>query len=62
MRRLTITIIMVFVVLLLLSANLLAKQRGIRVKALSVDGSTKEIQLYSGYYALVIGCGSYRNG
>ncbi|MBL7177271.1 MAG: caspase family protein [Desulfobacteraceae bacterium] len=62
MRRLTITIFMIFVVLLLLCANLLAKQRGIRVKALSVDGSTKEIQLYSSYYALVVGCGSYRNG
>jgi uncharacterized caspase-like protein len=62
MRKLTLTVFMVFVVLLLLSANLLAKQRGIRVKALSADGSTREIQLYSGYYALVVGAGNYRNG
>jgi uncharacterized caspase-like protein len=62
MKRLTTTIFMVFIVFLLHSANLLAKERGIRVKALRADGSTKEIQLYSGYYALVVGCGNYTNG
>ena len=36
--------------------------RGIRVKTRAGDGSTKEIDLYSGYYALVVGVGDYRAG
>jgi len=36
--------------------------RGIRVKV-HVNGlSIKEIKLYSGYYALIVGCGDYRTG
>ena len=27
-----------------------------------MDGSTKAISLYSGYYALVVGVGKYNNG
>ena len=38
------------------------ESRGIRVKARTHSGSTKEIQLYSGYHALVIGCGAYTKG
>jgi len=40
----------------------LAKSKEINVKARGTDGSTKEIQLYSGYYALVVGCADYRMG
>jgi hypothetical protein len=40
----------------------IAKNRGIRVEARALDGSVKEIPLYSDYYALVIGCGTYQNG
>lgn len=43
-------------------ANTLEKTRGIRVVAKPADGTDKTIRLYSGYHALVIGCGDYRNG
>ncbi len=36
--------------------------RGITVKAKTSSGAVKEIPLYSGYHALVIGCGDYRSG
>jgi len=39
-----------------------AKNRGICVEARARDGSVKEIPLYSDYYALIIGCGAYKNG
>jgi len=40
----------------------MAKTRSIRVKARTPDGKTKEINLYSSYYALVVGCGDYSMG
>ena len=40
----------------------MAKTRSIRVKARTPDGKTKEINLYSGYHALVVGCGDYTKG
>ncbi len=48
--------------IILLSTQLNAKQNSIRVKGQTGDGSTKTIELYSGYYALVVGCGAYQNG
>lgn len=36
--------------------------RGLSITAREPDGTSTEIPLYSGYYALVIGCGDYRNG
>ncbi len=42
------------------SAN--AASRGITVKAKTSSGAVKEIPLYSGYHALIIGCGDYRAG
>ena len=39
-----------------------ATSRGIMLKAKTASGAEKEIRLYSGYYALVIGCGDYNNG
>jgi len=62
MKKLSTIIITILAVSLFLSTNLPAKQRAIRVKTRTVDGSTKEIQLYSGYHALVVGCGDYRAG
>ncbi|MBL7213488.1 MAG: 3-hydroxybutyryl-CoA dehydrogenase [Desulfobacteraceae bacterium] len=62
MRKFTTIILFVLVIPFLFAVDLLADQRGIKVKARAVDGSTKELQLYSGYYALVIGCGDYRRG
>lgn len=38
------------------------KERGIRVLTRDLQGTTKQIRLYSGYHALVVGCGAYRNG
>lgn len=39
-----------------------ATSRGIILKAKTATGTEKEIRLYSGYYALVIGCGDYQQG
>ena len=57
--------ILIAVVALFLSTNLCeaADTRAIiRVKARAADGATRDISLYSGYYALVVGCGDYRRG
>lgn len=35
--------------------------RGIRVKVRTTSGVTRELKLYSGYYALVVGCSHYRH-
>ena len=48
--------------LLIVSTRVSASTGGIRVKAQTRTGATKEIRLYSGYYALVIGCADYRSG
>lgn len=37
-------------------------QEGVQVKARTADGGTKVLPLYSGYHALVVGCGAYREG
>ncbi len=39
-----------------------SETRAIRVQARTPDGSAKEFQLYSGYYALVVGAGAYQSG
>jgi len=43
-------------------ADIHAKTKGIHVKAKRVDGATTSIRLYSGYHALIVGCGDYRSG
>lgn len=48
--------------LLIVSTRVSTSTGGIRVKARTRSGATKEIRLYSGYYALVIGCADYRSG
>ncbi len=37
-------------------------QEGVYVEARSAKGGLERLRLYSGYYALVVGCGSYRQG
>ena len=40
----------------------LAASRGILVKTQTSSGTARQIKLYSGYHALVVGCGNYRAG
>ena len=42
--------------------SLHSASRGITVKAKTPSGTVKEIKLYSGYHALVVGCSDYRSG
>ncbi len=49
-----------FAILSFYSGHVGSSVRGIPVKVLSRGGVKKEITLYSGYYALVVGCGKYR--
>ena len=42
--------------------SVLAVSRGITVKAKTRTGALKKLKLYSGYYALVIGCNNYSSG
>jgi formylglycine-generating enzyme required for sulfatase activity len=60
MKRIAIAFAVLFVSFYF-AVDLPAKQRGLVVKFGNTNGSSKEMQLYSGYYALVIGCGDYRN-
>ena len=46
----------------ILSFPALAVSRGILIKAQTSSGSPRQIKLYSGYHALVVGCGDYRAG
>jgi uncharacterized caspase-like protein len=39
-----------------------ASSRGILVKVKTFSGSSKQIQLYSGYHALIVGCSDYHAG
>lgn len=48
--------------LLSCDVSVLAMERGIQVVTKDPHGKTKQIRLYSGYHALVVGCGAYRNG
>ncbi len=60
--RLTGRFFTLAVVVLLASAVVIAATRGIVVNAKGADGATKQLQLYSGYHALVVGCGDYHAG
>lgn len=57
-----IMLVAVCIGLLIVSTRVSASTEGIRVKVKTRTGATKEIRLYSGYYALVIGCADYRSG
>jgi hypothetical protein len=45
-----------------IAAPAFTASRGILVKTLTTAGSARQIKLYSGYHALVVGCGDYRAG
>jgi len=62
MRKSIFFIILIFFTSTIVSTTLPASQRGIRVTARTQAGSTKEIKLYSGYHALVVGCSEYTQG
>lgn len=64
-NRSKLTIVSLFLIalsFLLLPFPVHSASRGITVKALTSSGAIKDIKLYSGYHALVIGIGDYRNG
>ena len=60
MRKSIIIVLVPIFVFLIFPANLPAKQRGIMVTAKTPSG--KEIPLYKGSYAFVVGNGTYTNG
>jgi len=60
MRRHAIGIIFTIILSLLLASNLPAKQRGMKVTAITPEG--KEISLYKNSYAFVVGNGTYTKG
>ena len=62
LKILTVSLIAVVLCFLLLSFSVHAASRGITVKAKTSNGAVKEIQIYSGYHALVVGCSDYQKG
>jgi formylglycine-generating enzyme required for sulfatase activity len=62
MRRRIFCILVISIIFIAFAAGLHATTRGITIKAKAVNGVTKELNIYSGYYALVVGCGDYKNG
>ena len=57
-----ILLLVAFCLEVMLHPSIYAASRGVSVKARALDGSTKNIQLYSGYHALVVGCSDYGRG
>jgi len=59
MRLPIVRIVAAICLLLLLPISTIATSRGITIQARTPSGDTKEIQLYSGYHALVVGISEY---
>ena len=59
--RVTVLIFSIMFFFIGLSSYSFASE-GVSIRTMSPDGSEKDFKLYSGYYALVIGCGDYREG
>ena len=57
-----IFILIIFSCLWIFPFSVHSASRGITVKAKTPSGTEKEIKLYSGYHALVVGCSDYRSG
>ena len=57
-----IFILIIFSCLWIFPFSVHSASRGITVKAKTPSGTVKEIKLYSGYHALVVGCSDYRSG
>ena len=62
MLKLEKIVFVAFLILIFLSLPLSAALKRIKIKSKARDGSTMEIQLYSGYHALVVGVGDYQKG
>jgi uncharacterized caspase-like protein/ketosteroid isomerase-like protein len=45
-----------------LGGTVMRSREGIQVETRTAEGKTRVVSLYSGYYALVIGCGDYSKG
>ena len=61
MKRVLLRLVLPACVLLLMTSTSFSSNRGISVEARIPGGGEKKISLYSGYHALVIGCGNYRD-
>ena len=59
-RSFKVIFLLLLVVVFIFPTSLYPAKRGIVVKARLPNGKVKPLKLYSGYYALVIGCGDYR--
>jgi formylglycine-generating enzyme required for sulfatase activity len=58
-----LTVLLCFLMgIFLLATPVLADETGIGVTIVTESGESKDIQLYSGYHALVIGCSAYTSG
>jgi len=60
MKRLLSLFILLLIFSFIYPSPLFPSKRGIVVKARLPNGKVKPLRLYSGYYALVIGCSDYR--
>lgn len=59
--RLPAILLIIFaIVFFYILTHSVAISRSITVKAKTASGAVKEIRLYSGYYALLVGCGDYQ--
>ncbi len=66
-KRIALTVVVLHTALLfsvssILPGHAMARTYGLQVEARTRVGSTERVDLYSGYYALVIGCSDYRRG
>ena len=61
-KRAITSLFLITICFCVISIPIHASSRGIRVKTKTLSGMTKEITLYTGYYALVVGCSDYRSG
>ena len=58
-----LTVLLCFLMgMFLLVTPVLAAETGINVTIVTESGENKDLQLYSGYHALVIGCSAYTSG
>jgi formylglycine-generating enzyme required for sulfatase activity len=58
-KLLVVSLFMITIWFCILPFSIFASSRGITVKAKTSSGAVKEIQLYSGYHALVVGVSDY---
>ena len=61
-KLLALSLFLILVCASLISLPAFAQSRGLIIETKTPSGATKEIRLYSGYHALVVGAGDYQNG